>query len=71
MIEDPKSWGSAEMRTDLDRLVNQIGRLSTGQRRSLFRQLKAMGLIEAEELLSDWIVTLEHLLWDGHVIFAP
>lgn len=41
------------MRTDLDRLVNQIGRLSTGQRRLLFRQLKAMGLIEAEELLSD------------------
>jgi len=37
----------------LDRLVNQIGRLSAGQRRSLFRQLKAMGLIEAEELLSD------------------
>jgi len=41
------------MRTDLDRLVNQIGRLSTGQRRLLFRQLKALGLIEAEELLSD------------------
>jgi len=53
VIEDPKSWGSAEMRTDLDRLVNQIGRLSTGQRRLLFRQLKALGLIEAEELLSD------------------
>lgn len=37
----------------MDRLVNQIGRLSTRQRRSLFRQLKAMGLIEAEELLAD------------------
>lgn len=37
----------------MDRLVNQIGRLSAGQRRLLFRQLKAMGLIEAEELLSD------------------
>lgn len=53
MIEDPKSWGSAEMRNNLDRLVNQIGRLSAGQRRLLFRQLKAMGLIETEELLSD------------------
>ncbi|MYC96464.1 MAG: reverse transcriptase-like protein [Caldilineaceae bacterium SB0661_bin_32] len=41
------------MGTDLERLVNQIGRLSTGQRRLLFRQLKALGLIEAEELLSD------------------
>ncbi len=41
------------MRNNLDRLVNQIGRLSTGQRRLLFRQLKAMGLIETEELLSD------------------
>ena len=41
------------MGRNLDRLVNQIGRLSTGQRRSLFRQLKVMGLIEAEELLSD------------------
>ena len=37
----------------LDKLVNQIGRLSPGQRRLLFRQLKAMGLIEAEDLLSD------------------
>ncbi len=41
------------MSTDLDRLVNRIGRLSIGQRRLLFRQLKALGLIEAEELLSD------------------
>lgn len=41
------------MSSNLDRLVNQIGRLSPGQRRSLFRHLKALGLIEAEELLSD------------------
>ena len=37
----------------LEQLVNQIGRLAPGQRRILFRQLKAMGLLEAEVLLSD------------------
>ena len=41
------------MSRHLDKLVNQIGRLSPGQRRLLIRQLKAMGLIEAECLLSD------------------
>lgn len=41
------------MNRKLDRLVNQIGRLAPRQRRVLFRHLKAMGLIEAEDLLSD------------------
>ena len=41
------------MNRTLDQIVNQIGRLAPGQRRVLFRQLKAMGLIEAEYLLSD------------------
>ncbi len=41
------------MNPTLDQLVIQIGRLSPGQRRALFRQLKAMGLIESENLLSD------------------
>ena len=37
----------------MDKLVSQIERLSPGQRRLLLRQLKAMGLLEPEELLSD------------------
>jgi len=37
----------------VDQLVNQIGRLAPGQRRVLFRQLKAMGLLETDVLLSD------------------
>lgn len=41
------------MNRTLDQLVNQIGRLSPRQRRVLFRHLKAMGLIEAGDLLSD------------------
>ena len=41
------------MNRTLDHLVNQIGNLAPGQRRLLFRQLKAMGLIEAEDLLTD------------------
>ena len=41
------------MSRTLDQLVNQIGRLSPRQRRALFRQLKAMGLIEADVQLSD------------------
>ena len=41
------------MNRTLDHLVNQIGNLSPGQRRLLFRQLKAMGLIEAGDLLTD------------------
>ncbi|MDE0079242.1 MAG: reverse transcriptase-like protein [Caldilineaceae bacterium] len=41
------------MNRTLDQIVNRIGRLAPGKRRVLFRQLKAMGLIEAEDLLSD------------------
>ncbi len=41
------------MNRTLEQLINQIGRLVPGQRRLLFRQLKAMGLIETEDLLSD------------------
>ena len=41
------------MSRTLDRIINQIGRLAPEQRRVLFRQLKAMGLIEADVLLSD------------------
>ena len=37
----------------LDKLVSQIEKLSPGQRRLLLRQMKAMGLLEPEELLSD------------------
>ncbi len=41
------------MSRKVEQLINQIGRLAPGQRRVLFRQLKAMGLIEADVLLSD------------------
>ncbi len=41
------------MNQTLDQLVSQIEDLSPGQRRLLLRQMKAMGLLEAEELLSD------------------
>ena len=41
------------MNNTLDQLATQIGKLSPAQRRVLFRKLKAMGLIEAEYLLSD------------------
>ncbi len=34
-------------------LVTQISRLSTGRRRQLLRQMKARGLLETEDLLSD------------------
>ena len=37
----------------LDGLVSQISRLSTGRRRQLLRQMKARGLLETEDLLSD------------------
>ena len=41
------------MNRELDEIVTQIETLPPGQRRQLLRQLKAMGLLEAEELLSD------------------
>lgn len=41
------------MNRTLDRLVSQIENLSPGQRRLLLRQMKAMGLLETEQLLSD------------------
>ncbi|MCY4409891.1 MAG: ribonuclease HI family protein [Caldilineaceae bacterium] len=41
------------MNRSLDRLVSLIEELSPGQRRLLWRQVKAMGLLETEELLSD------------------
>ena len=41
------------MNNSLDQLAIQIGKLSPAQRRVLFRKLKAMGLIESENLLSD------------------
>ncbi len=41
------------MNNTLDQLAIQIGNLSPARRRVLFRKLKAMGLIEAENLLSD------------------
>ena len=41
------------MNRALDQIVSQIGSLAPGQRRVLFRQLKAIGLIEVEYLLSD------------------
>ena len=41
------------MDQDLDEIVSRIEVLSTGKRRHLFRQLKAMGLLESDELLSD------------------
>ena len=41
------------MNRTLDKLVSQIEKLSPGQRRLLLRQMKAMGLLEQEELLSD------------------
>lgn len=41
------------MNSSLDELVSQIGKLSRGQRRILLRQMKAMGLMETDELLSD------------------
>ncbi len=41
------------MDLSLDGLVTQISRLSTGRRRQLLRQMKARGLLETEDLLSD------------------
>lgn len=43
----------SQVNRTLDQIVNRIGRLSPRQRRVLFRQLKAMGLIEAEDLLTE------------------
>ena len=37
----------------LESIVSQIATLSSAQRRQLLRQLKAMGLLEPEELMSD------------------
>lgn len=53
MNEDPATKGTSDLNRTLKKLVEQIGRLSPGQRRLLYRQLNAMGLLEAEVLLSD------------------
>ena len=41
------------MNRELDQIVDQVEALLPAQRRQLLRQLKAMGLLEPEELLSD------------------
>ena len=41
------------MNSKQEEIAGQIEALSPGQRRQLFRQLKATGLLESEELLSD------------------
>ncbi len=41
------------MDSELDEIVSRIEFLSTRKRRLLFRQLKAMGLLESDDLLSD------------------
>lgn len=41
------------MDQELDEIVSRIEFLSTRKRRHLFRQLKAMGLLESDELVSD------------------
>lgn len=43
----------AYVNRQLDKIVMQVELLSPGQRRLLFRQLKAMGLLVADELRSD------------------